>query len=544
VAEFISARVVTLRELFSGQFQFQLPWFQRAYAWDSLEAGRLLTHVLEASRNGNGQHPYFLGTLVMARSPSGPETALIDGQQRIMTLTILFAVLRDLESEPSAKVEMQALIAGDTLRFEPQEGCADFCRRFVQTPEATLKPFEDDPEELSEAEANILENRDYLKEQLTGSELGDAVRRNLFGYLADNCKVVLHNFNDSEEAWLWLQREEETRHRFNATDKAKTSLTLSMPARDREACGAIWDGCEALIGSADLFELLQHIRLLKRRRSSTRPVEAELARAFELNKGGLAFMQTHLQPAAERLHKLRSKGIGAGREQTAISTAIDRASWIDDQIWVPPALHWLQKHGDGGETARFFKRLERLVWFMRLAGLDDPKKLDRMIRLLADLDSRDSVAQMGTLDIDAALKDAARKSLGSETFDRKHFVRPILRLICVTKDADPGPFDVCGATIEHILPQGSKSKAAWGNDFPAKTAKSWAHRLGNLTLLSTADNHAVANRAWSEKRPIYAKSEYVLSREVADLQRWTAEAVSQRTDRLIQSLFQYWELTG
>lgn len=542
MAEFISAKVVTIRELFSGEYRFQLPWFQRAYAWDSAEAGRLLTHVLEASRNGNGQNPYFLGTLVVARGASGPETALIDGQQRIMTLTILFSVLRDLEGAPAEKAGIQSFISGESLRFEPQEGCASFCRRYVQMPGATLLPYEDDTEELSEAEANILENRDHLREQLTASGIDDGGRRKLFRYLADHCMVVLHNFKDSEEAWRWLQREEETQHHFNATDKAKTSLTLSMPARDREACSVIWDSCEALVGAGDLFELLQHIRLLKRRRSSSRPVEAELARSFEINKGGLAFMQNELQPAAERLDKLRAGKVGTGETRAATAGAIDRASWIDDQIWVPPALLWLQRRGESGETPQFFKRLERLVWLMRLAGLDDPKKQDRIIRLLANIDTAVPVAQMSALDIEATLKEAARKSLSSETFDRKHFVKPVLRLLCVTKGADPGPFDVCGATIEHILPQGTKSKAAWGNDFPAKVAKTCAHRLGNLTLLSTADNHLVANRSWADKRGIYVKSEYVLSREAGDLQRWTPDAVIQRTERLIQELFQFWDL--
>ena len=162
--EFISVQVKTLRELLSGEYRLQLPWFQRAYAWDTEKAGCLLTHISEAAK---AEDPYYLlGTIVVAKEADDTATGLVDGQQRVMTLTILFSVLRDLETDRTRKAEIQSFIASGTYRFEPQEGCADFFNRYVQAGGATTIEVEDDADDLLEAQIRIMENRDHLKVEL------------------------------------------------------------------------------------------------------------------------------------------------------------------------------------------------------------------------------------------------------------------------------------------------------------------------------------------------------------------------------------------
>ncbi len=167
VQEFISVKVQTLRELFSGDYRFRLPWFQRAYAWATEDVGLLLTHVSEAATNKPADTHYLLGTIVIANEPGDKWTDIVDGQQRIMTLTILFSVLRDLEFDPVRKAEIQSFIAGDTYRFVPQDGCADFFNRYVQAGSATTIEMEEDADDILGAQSNIMENREFLKEQFT-----------------------------------------------------------------------------------------------------------------------------------------------------------------------------------------------------------------------------------------------------------------------------------------------------------------------------------------------------------------------------------------
>ncbi|MGQ0674175.1 MAG: DUF262 domain-containing protein [Hyphomicrobium sp.] len=544
MSEFLVAKVLTLQELLSGEFRFELPWFQRAYAWTTEEAGRLLRHVVDAAKGAGPGRPYPLGTIVVARQPGEKATQLIDGQQRILTLTILFAVLRDMETDAERRQTIDRLVSDRDPRITPQVGCVDCLRGYVQVPGATARDRDVDAEELSESENNIIDNRDRFKVILSEAGFDLEARRRLVRHLAERCYVAVHEFTDADVAWLSLQREEETQHKFNATDSAKVSLTLAMPAADRLPCSQIWDKCEYDLGARDFLALLGHVRLIRRRTLLNKPLEQELARAFSLNKGGLDFMRTTLEPAARRLVTLRQGGIGAAALRAEVTRHTDRMSMIDDQIWVSPALHWLSKRGDGGETALFFKRLERLVWCLRLTGTEAPNRTSRMIDVLADIDGDAGVDSFESLRVEKGLLIGVHTLLRQEQIDRRKFIRNLLYLISSVMGFDVDKALIEQASLEHILPRGKKLKGTWEADFPSKLSKVHAHCLGNLTLLTVAENHIVDNKAWIDKRLAYSNSKFGLSREVAKLDRWTPAAVTARTERLIKVLFDYWDLAA
>ena len=109
----LGAQSITLGELFADPVLIEAPPYQRAFAWDADDAGRLLEDILGALEAGREGGDYFLGTmLLMDRAFDGwplegePRVLeVVDGLQRLTTLTILFCVLRDLgadEGEPAS----------------------------------------------------------------------------------------------------------------------------------------------------------------------------------------------------------------------------------------------------------------------------------------------------------------------------------------------------------------------------------------------------------------------------------------------------------
>lgn len=83
-------------EVFTGNRSLEIPFFQRDYVWDEPEWERLLRDVEEVSES---RRPYFLGPVILKQRPtptseeSGDVRVVIDGQQRLATLNILFKVL-------------------------------------------------------------------------------------------------------------------------------------------------------------------------------------------------------------------------------------------------------------------------------------------------------------------------------------------------------------------------------------------------------------------------------------------------------------------
>ena len=91
---------LSIEQVFGNADSFyQMPEYQRPYSWDKERVEQLWFDLVEAYKN-YVEDPavdsnYFLGSLVVVKNGQGYD--VIDGQQRMTTLTILFCVLRDLD---------------------------------------------------------------------------------------------------------------------------------------------------------------------------------------------------------------------------------------------------------------------------------------------------------------------------------------------------------------------------------------------------------------------------------------------------------------
>lgn len=98
----VAARETTLRELLEGSKQYQVPLYQRTYSWSKVQLQRLWDDILTLAedRATDASATHFIGSLVLAPSPTnGPagisEYLVVDGQQRLTTLSILLCAVRD-----------------------------------------------------------------------------------------------------------------------------------------------------------------------------------------------------------------------------------------------------------------------------------------------------------------------------------------------------------------------------------------------------------------------------------------------------------------
>lgn len=541
---FIEVKVLSLRELFSGEFAFRLPWFQRAYAWQPGQVGRLLTDLFDALEREGDQRRYFLGNIMLAKQPGDPDTALVDGHQRIMTLTILFSVLRDIETDREAQAALQSFITGETsYRLTPQDVLREFVESYVQKPGATIQELEENPADLSETERNVIDNRDYLRSQLDHRDVPRSTLREIAEFLADRCFLTVSIVRDENEAWRFLQIEEDTRYRFSPTNRAKSSLLGMVPVSEREICRKIWERCEVLLGSEDMFALLGYQRTLITRKLSDKPVDSELAQLVNLNEAGQKFLDEVLEPSAKRLAALRRMETGVPGDRPRIAASIEHLGWIAPNAWLPAGMLWLEKHTNSRETVLFFSRLERLMWIMRLAGVDPARQQKHLHKLLGSIEKMVPVTDIREFAITKEMRDDALGSLRAATFDARRYAGRILRRISAEIGQDPGPIhpDLC--TIEHVLPCGFVDKSGWRRDFKTgKSVKSHSHKLGNLTLLTGIENREAGSRDWIEKRPIYANSHFKLARDMSVFETWDVQAIDARTDRMIRILFDAWEL--
>ncbi len=161
-----------IRKIFSNDFNFRIPLYQRPYSWTTEQAGELLDDLISfiGSDTGVGVDalsPYFLGSIVLIKDESQPDAEVVDGQQRLTTLTILLSALRQTIKTPDYALGMTDYLyqEGKPLEGTPnryrltlRERDAEFFRTRIQDQGqiVSLKKLNDG--QLPDSQKNIRSN--------------------------------------------------------------------------------------------------------------------------------------------------------------------------------------------------------------------------------------------------------------------------------------------------------------------------------------------------------------------------------------------------
>ena len=99
-------------------------------------------------------------------------------------------------------------------------------------------------------------------------------------------------------------------------------------------------------------------------------------------------------------------------------------------------------------------------------------------------------------------------------------------------------------TVEHILPKSDVHWRNWGA-FEGKEPRDWINRIGNLTLLTKADNKPGSqfNRNFEKKKEIYERSTVEITSQLTDFDDWTPERIEKRQRDMVERAAKVWRFT-
>ena len=548
-----SVALLILSELFSTRFKFDLPWYQRAYAWTADHAKCPYCDVRDAM--SAGEQWYHLGLVVLAKPGSGSETKIVDGQQRIVTLTILFAVLRDLIDDAELRALLNERIwvgTGDSEpHLKPQDTIADCLLKYVQNDGATkIEPDDEAVGGLNCNEQNVIDNRNALREMLADvgcEELGRIAR-----FLIENCHVVVEELADEELAVQLYVKSQLSGMELSSTDMFKANVLKFIAWEHRDSYAWIWDQAVADLGNARFLRLLEGLRDIKVRARPRRPVEVDLIKHYSITADARAFMDNVLGPAADLAIAVKNFNVGDGGRaadnaaHAAINRRLQYLSWVLHDTWRAPALHWLMVHGlDDTSTLEFFQRLEAFSFMHMLASTDTYSRQRDYYAVLAGIENRAVLSDDGPLRVTKANTRRARKRLMENNFGKGGHNNkiPILLRIDATFHGDQEVVELPHATVEHVLPINPKEGSHWEVVFPdSATRAAYRQRLGNLVPLTPEENNAADNDDFSIKEKVYRSSKFILARDLLFHKHWNPKTIEKRTAWMIDRLFKAWRL--
>lgn len=546
------AKDCTLSDLLSKGVALKMPPYQRSYSWEKREALDLFNDLINASEN---DEPHFIGAIVLVTDEDG-RLLIVDGQQRLTTLTILCCVLRDIGIGEKHDEILRGLIADtyqeDALvrteyRITLNHIDGPFFRQAIQNPGATKG--KDITPSGSDSQMRMVENRDHFIEAVTGLQV--AARKKLVETIAERLVLVRVTVADWDAGYNVFRVLNTRGKEPSNADLIKTYLLerANLTAAEAADISRKWSEYEARIGESGFDDLLNQIRVIYNRKSKKGPTE------FRKHVLGWAltpkrikyFVNEELKSYVEAYVTISKGQARLGDLSDEIKIPLNHLRLIDHQIWRAPALSFLVNNPDDPErTFKFFRQLERFAFAMMMV-VTDTKARQRRYGRISDLshNAQALLASNGPLALSRDEKRRMRDRLHGRfgSFAQRRAIA--LRLNAVIEGGRAlGPDD--GATVEHILPRNLPEKSVWHTSWPILSQhRELADTIGNFVLLPQDVNQKADSDSFMTKRNLYFANggpEFALTADVEDQLTWTPEIVRTRTKRLATILSESWEL--
>lgn len=565
MARLLRAAAMGLTELLVRYEQFLVPEFQRVYGWGEVEIGRLLSDLSRAMLTEGKR--YFLGTFYLAAPDDSADCALIaDGQQRLVTAMIAYAVARDLTTDAAQADKLHAVVASreeGKYRLVPRDRDAAFFKAWVQERTATLKPFApadpalaaqpadaspiEDPEVgLSESQRNIIANRDAIAQHLHA--IGEAGMMRLLKYLEDETDLVVITAASLEEARNAYASTQTRGLRQAETDKLKAELIADCPVALRARLAGQWEECEAMLGREDLAELLQHMIVVCNERKAQHAIEVDLFKAFDLPNSVEAFIGGELVPSARAYRWLAGASLGSNRIMRRIAGHLVTLQRTTHTAWKAPALLALRQYeSEPAILEAILRDLERLAAALMIRGTDPNLMIERYVGVIREMKARAKGALPSLALTDAEKADARRGLADSRFAIRDRYRMPMLLKINDLLAGEAQAVDPKTVSCEHILPRNVPASSPWRQAFRSSDGRRfeggrYVHMLGNLAVLPHIENRMADTHPYAEKRSILKRSSFDISKDAAKSKAWTPDVVLARSDRLAKLLIEHWRL--
>ncbi len=558
----IEAKEQPLSKTFSNDYAFSIPLYQRPYAWTTEQAGELLSDLVsfldDDSKPVSELNPYFLGSIVLIKGDT-PEADIVDGQQRLATLTILLAALRVLVPKEYADgltgflYEQGNLIVGTPNRYRLKLSKRDeeFFRTYVQDPDGLSQLLQLNSAQLTDSRKNFQANARYFLESENGlNSLSETQRVRLLQYVMQRCYLVVVSTPDLESAYRIFSVLNTRGLDLGLTDILKAEIVGTIPEDQQETYTHIWEDEEEDLGRDAFQELFAHIRMIHRKAKPRESALAEFRKYIQPAKEPRRFIDEVLKPYSDAFEVIKDASYQSDRRAEEVNTLFRWLNQIDNFDWVPPAILCLSQYRHQPDhLVTFFTDLERLAAGLMIRRADINERLERYGRLLAAIEvGQDLSAPKSPLQLTPEECSEIVNILNSDLYLMKRINKYILlRLDSVLSDAEAS-YDYPVISVEHVLPQKPDSDSVWVKWFPdEEQRKGYVHKVGNLVLLSRRKNSQAQNFDFERKRQLYfvtrkGISPFALTTQVLQEAEWTPSVIERRQAELIGKFKTLWRL--
>jgi uncharacterized protein with ParB-like and HNH nuclease domain len=557
----MKASETNLQEIIEGTKQYVIPLFQRPYSWQKAQWEMLWNDILELYEHENPS-PHFMGSIVTMQTDSGPESVtkylLIDGQQRLTTVFIILAVLRDKAKE-SEQAKIADAINNQFLANIYVEDDQDYYK--LQPTQADRQSFHQIIKYQFDANENNNINNCYLFFQKKVRQDKNLDLSKIKAIICQNLLLVSILLGKDDNPYLVFESLNAKGRPLTQADLIRNYFFMQINAKQQESIYAkYWLPMQDLLGD-NLTEFIRHYLTKSGVIVNQNDVYTHLKeRISRANKNDTLSYLKDISQFSKYYARFLDPNL---EENPQVRRYLQRIKRLDMATVYPFLMNcyhdWQQGEIKESEFIDIFKVIEnyilrRFVCNVQTQGLN---------RIFASLYTRIiKETNLENLSFVEKLKFALQtqnypkdiefreKLLTAELYGRNRTEKTRLILESLEESfhhKEKVSFE--NLTIEHIMPQTLSEwwKNNLGDDYEL-THELLLNCLGNLTL--TGYNSEFSNNPFPEKKrgnkgnPGLNDSHLELNKYFQSMNSWQREDIEKRTEVLADRALEIWPYFG
>ena len=513
----IEANKGILKKIFSEEFWFIVPQYQRPYVWQEENIQELIDDLYYAFENKQNSE-YFLGALVLKRTTEKEfrEYEILDGQQRLTTLCMMMAVIRDLIKKPQYKYTLSQMIyqeenellkvpSRNRIKYNTRDKVKDFVKDYIiangSTRKRDLVNYHEDTNISVSNMAKAISTMHTIFENKENLE-------SFAVFLLNNVLFIYVSTDNTEDAFRLFTILNDRGIPLSNADILKSINIGEIGEEDLDEYSKHWEYLEEKYHKGfDRFLSFVRTILLKNKPSSNLLDEYEKniyqKNILKKGKNTIDFL-IELDGIYDKIIDLNDENLS--NEYKNLVTIMKLGLHSDE--WIPTVLSYFLKF-EYYNLDEFIKKLEYKFVGDLMSNVSPSKRRENLNNIIKTIEivSKENMdilfENRELFDID---KNIFRKNINGDIYGKKYTKYLLLKMEYLMNDNSVYLSNYKEISIEHVLPQNPLKKSHWRRDFTEEQRKLWTNKLSNLVLISNKKNVKLANLDFKKKKEEYLKN--------------------------------------
>ena len=533
---------------------FFIPVYQRDYAWKVNNCKKLWEDIIDLQDSGKRSH--FLGALVNIYN-NQEEWMVIDGQQRLTTISLLLLALANYLKVTPHKTSSQADLQEDILNdYLINKRCTDKSQRIRLKPNTKDKSYFQslfDNVGIKKNDSNIIQNYLFFYEQISNSDISADHIFQLFKKLEI---VHIELEKDIDDPQLIFESLNSTGVDLTDGDLIRNYILMDLSQPDQEQLyNNYWIKIEQLSGNvANFIRVFLMYTLHKDITQSKRAVYNEFKQYSkkEFYRDSSSILQ-HLLKYAQIYSYFVNNSQHPHKD---INQALHRLHRLEFTVCHPFLMDVFDLFNQGVIGASDVQDIIQLIEsyaFRKILVNNSTQGLNKFFLTLSKEIKKEPTWEKNYFDIMSFIiknKSASLKFPSDQEFRETLIYKEVYKLTPKNRDFlfeslenynCPYKINIQDLTIEHIMPQKltPKWKQVLGDKYSEIHGK-YLHTLGNLSL--TAKNSSLSNKDFKSKQKIdFETSKLNLSFELKNIEEWNENSIVNRANVLAEEAVKIWK---